>query len=129
MDEEGPVCEHFQRAAELMGKRWNPQIVLALLSGAARFTDLRAAVPGLSDHLLSERLKELEAAGIVTRTVTPTMPVKIAYGLTERGQDLDGVMQALAEWAERWATEAAAHGRSGRATQAPSNDGIAIVES
>ena len=103
---EGPVCEHFQRAAELMGKRWNPQIVRALLSGAARFTDLRVAVPGLSDHLLSERLKELEAAGIVTRTVTPTTPVKIAYGLTERGQDLDGVMRELAVWAERWATQA-----------------------
>jgi len=128
MDEEGPVCEHFQRAAELMGKRWNPQIVLALLSGAARFTDLRTAVPGLSDHLLSERLKELEAAGIVTRTVTPTMPVKIAYGLTERGQDLDGVMGALAAWAERWATETTAHAGPGRTAQVPSGDAMAVVE-
>lgn len=129
MDEEGPVCEHFQRAAELMGKRWNPQIVLALLSGAARFTDLRTAVPGLSDHLLSERLKELEAAGIVTRTVTPTMPVKIAYGLTERGQDLDGVMGALAAWAERWATETAAHARPGVQRRRRANDPMTVVES
>ena len=102
MTEEAPVCEHFQRAAELLGRRWNPQILRALLSGAHRFTDLRAAVPGLSDHLLSERLKEFETAGIVTRTVTPSTPVRIDYGLTDRGRDLERVIEELAVWAERW---------------------------
>jgi DNA-binding HxlR family transcriptional regulator len=101
---ETPVCEHFQRAAELLGRRWSPQILRALLSGVDRFTDLRGAVPGLSDNLLSERLKELEGAGIVTRTVTPTTPVRIAYRLTERGRELGPVIDALAAWAERWAT-------------------------
>ena len=103
MTEDLPVCEHFQRAAELLGRRWNPQILRALLSGARRFTDLREAVPGLSDHLLSERLKEFEAAGILTRTVTPTTPVRIDYELTERGHDLERVIEELAVWAERWA--------------------------
>jgi DNA-binding HxlR family transcriptional regulator len=103
MTEDAPVCEHFQRAAELLGRRWNPQILRALLSGAHRFTDLRGAVPGLSDHLLSERLKEFEAAGILTRTVTPTTPVRIDYELTERGLDLGRVIEELAVWAERWA--------------------------
>lgn len=100
---ESPMCQHFQRAAELIGRRWNPQVVRALQSGATRFTDLRKGIPNISDALLSERLKELEAHGIVTRTVTPDTPVRIDYGLTPRGQDLTKVMEELAQWAERWA--------------------------
>lgn len=100
--EDQPVCVHFQRAAELLGKRWNPQILRALLSGIERFTELREAVPGLSDHLLSERLKDFEAHGIVTREVTPTTPVRIGYELTERGRELEPVIEELASWAERW---------------------------
>lgn len=103
MTDDPPVCEHFQRAAALVGKRWNPQILRALLSGAARFSELRAAVPGLSDHLLSERLKEFEAAGVVSRHVEPSTPVRVSYVLTERGRDLDRVIEELATWAERWA--------------------------
>ena len=101
--EESPMCQHFQRAAELIGKRWNPQIVRALQSGETRFTDLRNGIPSISDAVLSDRLKELETLGIVTRTVTPDTPVRIDYGLTARGQDLTKVMVELAEWAERWA--------------------------
>jgi len=100
--EEAPVCQHFQRAADLLGKRWNVLIVRALQSGAVRFSDLKAGIPHISDALLSERLKELEAEGIVTRTVTPDTPVRITYGLTERGRDLSNVMEELAGWAERW---------------------------
>jgi DNA-binding HxlR family transcriptional regulator len=102
--DESPMCQHFQRAAELIGKRWNPQVVRALQSGATRFTDLRKGIPSISDAVLSERLKELEVQGIVTRTVTPDTPVRIDYGLTERGRDLTKVMDELAQWAERWAT-------------------------
>jgi DNA-binding HxlR family transcriptional regulator len=102
--DESPMCQHFQRAAELIGKRWNPQVVRALQSGATRFTDLRNGIPSISDAVLSERLKELEMQGIITRTVTPDTPVRIDYGLTERGQDLTKVMEELAQWAERWAT-------------------------
>ncbi len=102
MDDEMPICEHFQRAAELVGKRWTPQVIRALQTGAVRYTDLREAIPHISDTLLSERLKELEVAGIVTRTVTPDTPVRIDYGLTERGRDLTKVFSELAAWAERW---------------------------
>ena len=104
MTEEAPMCEHFQRAAELIGRRWNPQVVRALQSGVTRFTDIRGAIPLISDALLSERLKELEAAGIAIRTVTPDTPVRIDYTLTERGRDLTRVMDELGRWAERWAT-------------------------
>src|SRR5215212_3019378 len=103
MTEEAPICEHFQRAAELIGKRWNPQVVRALQTGATRFTDIRGTIPQISDALLSERLKELEAEGVVTRTVTPDTPVRIDYRLTDRGRDLTKVMDELGRWAERWA--------------------------
>jgi DNA-binding HxlR family transcriptional regulator len=106
--EDTPVCQHFQRAAELIGKRWNPQVVRVLLSGATRFTDLREAIPAISDNLLSERLKELEAAGIVVREVTPSTPVRIDYRLSERGRDLAGVIEELGAWAERWSLAAPA---------------------
>jgi DNA-binding HxlR family transcriptional regulator len=104
------VCESFQRAAQLVGQRWVPQIVWVLLGGARRYSVLRDAIPDISDTLLSERLRDLEAEGIVTRTVTPTTPVLIEYGLTERGRDLAGVIEGLSVWADRWATADASVG-------------------
>lgn len=104
MDQERWICESFQRAAELVGKRWVPQIVWVLLGGPRRYSEIRVAVPEISDTLLSERLRELEAGGIVTRAVTPSTPVLIEYALTDRGRDLAGVVDGLSSWAERWAT-------------------------
>jgi DNA-binding HxlR family transcriptional regulator len=102
-DEEPRICEHFQRAANLIARRWNPQILGAMLDDAVRFTDIRNSVPGLSDRILSGRLKDLELAGIITREVTPDTPVRIEYRLTTRGRDLAGVIDELGAWAERWA--------------------------
>src|SRR5215475_12609430 len=102
-EERGSVCEHFQRAAEILGRRWNPQVIRVLLFGPARFGEIRERVPGISDNLLSERLKQLEAEGIVTRTVHGGRPVLIEYGLTESGRGLGKAIDALAEWAERFA--------------------------
>ena len=65
--------------------------------------ELRTAVSGISDHLLSERLKALEAAGLVERSVTPDTPVRIEYTLSGKGADLSNALDELAEWAERWA--------------------------
>jgi len=101
------VCPLFHKAVELIGRRWTGAILSALLMGATRFTDIIHAVPGLSDRLLSERLKELEAEGIVQRIVHPETPVRIEYHLTEKGHDLYSVTSALTEWAERWMGEAA----------------------
>lgn len=103
MDAERAVCESFQRAAELVGKRWVPQIVWVLLDGPRRYSMLRDAIPEISDTLLSERLRDLEAAGIVTRAVTPSTPVLIEYALSDRGRDLATVVDGLSTWAERWA--------------------------
>ncbi len=99
----GPICQHFRQAAKVVGQRWNPQILAVLLAGPNRFGGIRAAVPGISDRLLSERLKSLEAEGILHREVTPETPVRIEYSLTEKGAGLADAIDALAEWAERWA--------------------------
>jgi DNA-binding HxlR family transcriptional regulator len=73
-----------------------------MLSGEARFSDIASVVPGLSDRLLSERLKELEAEEIVTRTVVASTPVRVDYALTEKGQALSEVIAAVSTWAEEW---------------------------
>jgi DNA-binding HxlR family transcriptional regulator len=104
MEPERAVCESFQRAAQLVGRRWVPQIVWVLLDGPRRYSWIRVAIPDISDTVLSERLRELETAGIVTRAVTPSTPVLIEYALSDRGYDLAGVINGLATWADRWAT-------------------------
>ena len=95
-------CPLYHHAVEVLGRRWTGAIVRALLSGTTRFGDMTATIPGLSDRMLSLRLKELEQEGIVTRTVTPSMPVRIDYHLTAKGQALGRVVQAIADWAEAW---------------------------
>ncbi len=95
-------CPRFHYAVELIGRRWTGAILRALLSGTTRFSDVSSSVPGLSDRLLSERLRELEAEGIVVRTVIPEMPVRIEYTLTEKGQSLLPVIEEVTAWAERW---------------------------
>ena len=95
-------CPVYHRAMELIGRRWTGAIVRAMLSGSQRFSDIAAAVPGLSARLLSERLKELESEGIVRRTVTPSTPVRVDYVLTEKGAALSDVIVAVSDWAEKW---------------------------
>lgn len=96
------ICPKFHCAIELVGRRWTGAILSAMLKGATRFTDIIHAVPGLSDRLLSERLKELEANGIVVREVHPETPVRIEYHLTPKGLDLNDVIGALTHWADAW---------------------------
>lgn len=99
------VCPRFHRAIELIGRRWTGAILQALMSGATRFSDIAAAVPGLSDRLLSERLKELEHEAIVTRTVHAETPVRIDYELTDKGRDLAAVLASISAWSARWTDE------------------------
>jgi DNA-binding HxlR family transcriptional regulator len=109
--EELAFCPYFHEAVELIGKRWTGVILRELMHGSVRFSDLRAAVPGLSDRLLSERLKELEAAGVVERCVYAETPVRIEYHLTPRGRDLESVVAAVSRWAQRWVAPAGAAAR------------------
>ncbi len=98
-------CPAYTHAIEIIGRRWTGAIVRCLLAGATRFSEILASVPGLSDRLLSERLKELENEGIVERRVTPSTPVRIEYSLTPKGQDLAAVVRSVATWAETWGPE------------------------
>jgi DNA-binding HxlR family transcriptional regulator len=95
-------CRHFQSAVELIGKRWSSAILLALARGATRFGEIRGLVPGLSDRMLAERMRELQGAQLVQREVVPTTPVQIRYQLTERGADLIRSLQPLVQWGHRW---------------------------
>ena len=99
---ESAFCPYFHRAVELIGTRWTGAIIRALLSDVTRFSDLTQAIPGLSDRMLSERLKELESEGIVERCVTPSTPVRIEYRLTEKGRALAAVVDAISAWAGEW---------------------------
>ncbi|WP_211281890.1 winged helix-turn-helix transcriptional regulator [Mycobacterium fragae] len=98
-------CPSYHHAAELVGRRWNGVIIRALLLGATRFNEIAEQIPQMSDKMLASRLRELEDEGIIQRTVEPTVPVRVAYTLTEKGQDLHRAVRALAEWADYWLPE------------------------
>lgn len=95
-------CPRYHHAVELIGRRWTGAILRAMLTDACRFTDLTNAIPGLSDRLLSERLKELEAEGIVKRDVISETPVRIEYHLTAKGRALESVVTEVSNWANGW---------------------------
>ena len=98
------VCPKYHHAVELIGRRWNGAIVRILLDGPARFAEIAAKVPDISDRMLAERLKELEAEEVVVRKVIPDTPVRVEYSLSERGRALEPAINALSEWAEEWLT-------------------------
>jgi len=95
-------CPEFHHAVELIGRRWTGVILRAMLNGATHFGEIAVAVPKLSDRMLAARLKELEAHGVISRTVVPETPVRVEYTLTEKGRGLEGVLKALGDWADRW---------------------------
>jgi DNA-binding HxlR family transcriptional regulator len=101
-DSSGEVCPHFHAAIELIGKRWTGAIVWALTERPMRFGELLKVVPGLSDRLLSQRLRELEEEGLVEREVKAGTPVRVTYSLTELGRELGPSIQELRIWAQRW---------------------------
>jgi len=96
------VCPHFHAAIELIGKRWTGAILCALTEGPLRFGELARAIPGLSDRLLSQRLRELEGKGLVQREVESGTPVRVSYSLTEKGVELEPAIRELKQWARRW---------------------------
>ena len=102
MDDIEQVCPKFHEAIELVGKRWTGAMISVLMDGPRRFCEVQEAVPGLHDRLLSERLKELEGEGIVEKRVYPETPVRIEYVLTDKGRELQGVVESVQRWADRW---------------------------
>jgi DNA-binding HxlR family transcriptional regulator len=95
-------CPLYHEAVELVGRRWTGAIIRVLMDGPMRFSEVAQAVPELSDRLLSERMKELEARGIVERTVHPGPPVRVEYALSRMGAELGPALFELQRWARRW---------------------------
>jgi DNA-binding HxlR family transcriptional regulator len=93
-------------AAEILCTRWTVVLLRELMAGSTRFNELRRGVPRMSPALLSQRLKELEAVGIITRQPSDTEPGVFEYHLTEAGRELEPVVEAFGVWGQRWvATE------------------------
>lgn len=92
------VCRTSQNAIEFVGRRWVAVVLIAGYLGARRFNEYRRASAGISDRVLSQRLRELEQRGLIERTVVPTMPVQIIYTPTPRAESLVHAFQPLVEW-------------------------------
>lgn len=96
------ACPEFHAAVELIGKRWTGAILWALIERPHYFAELKAGIEGVSDRLLSQRLRELESEGLVERSVHPGTPARVSYALTECGRDLEPAVTELRDWARRW---------------------------
>jgi DNA-binding HxlR family transcriptional regulator len=96
------VCPHFHAAVELVGRRWAGAILWCLCERPHYFAELAEAIPGVSDRLLSQRLRELEAEGLVERSVHAGAPARVSYALSEKGGELEPAIRELHRWAGRW---------------------------
>ncbi len=94
-----PVPLEIRETASLLERRWQLSILYAALSGAIRFSEFAEAVDGISPRMLAERLRDLEAAGLVQRTVLPTSPPTVEYRLTEQGRRLAPLIDAMRDYA------------------------------
>jgi DNA-binding HxlR family transcriptional regulator len=111
-----PACDAaLTRAFQFLGKRWNGVLLGTLMVGPMTFSQLRRALDGISDSVLSDRLGELTSAGLVLRTVDEGPPVGVSYALTRQGQALLPALRELTAWASTHLSEAACsragHGR------------------
>jgi DNA-binding HxlR family transcriptional regulator len=97
-----PVCSRFHKAVELIGGRWTGAIIQTLLQGKTRYALIKAAIPDITDRMLSERLRSLESEELLTRRVVPESPVRVEYELTEKGRSLETSLNEIGAWAERW---------------------------
>lgn len=87
-----------EAAIDVIGGKWKPMILWWLHQQTYRFAELRRLIPGVTEKMLTQQLRELEADGIVERTVYPTVPPKVEYSLTEYGRSLKNALEAICEW-------------------------------
>jgi DNA-binding HxlR family transcriptional regulator len=91
-------CRAFQMAIELLGRPWTALILNVLQSGSLRFSEISERAKGPGDKVLSARLKDLEARGLIVRSVEPGPPVRVGYELTDRGRAFGHVAEAIERW-------------------------------
>lgn len=97
----GQFCP-VSMAAEVLGGRWTIVLIRELVAGSTRFNDLRRGVPRMSPALLSQRLKDLEAAGVISREPSAREPGVFEYRLTPAGEELRPLVEAFGVWGQRW---------------------------
>jgi DNA-binding HxlR family transcriptional regulator len=107
-----PAADALARAFKFLGKRWNAVVLGHLSGGPAGFRELSRAIDGISDSVLSDRLTDLAAGGLITRTVNEGPPVAVSYELTERGRALMPALEQIALWASAHLPEDRAPGAS-----------------
>src|SRR5258706_7989033 len=98
------ACPAIREVLDRVGDKWSVQIVALLGEGSMRFSELRRAIEGISQRMLTLTLRGLERDGLVTRTVFPEIPPRVEYDLTRLGKTLLDPIQALAEWASQYRT-------------------------
>ncbi len=96
------LCSKYEKAFEILGKRWTGLIIKVMMVGPKRFSDVSFQIPNMSDRMLGERFKELEELGIIKRNVYPETPVRIEYELTEKGKALENALNEVQTWASKW---------------------------
>lgn len=96
-----PECT-VERALGVLDGKWTTLILRDLLGGTRRFGELRASLSGISPKTLTDRLRDLEHQGVLTRKVYPEIPPRVEYTLTDKGHALAPVVEALAQWGEQW---------------------------
>jgi DNA-binding HxlR family transcriptional regulator len=96
------VCVRFHTAIELIGTRWSGAVLRAVFTGQHRYAQIKAAIPGVSDTMLAQRLRALQEEKLIERRVLPTTPVQVEYHLTERGRELEPVLDAIITWSHKW---------------------------
>ncbi len=95
------VCTRYQAAVELIGRRWSGAVLFTLIDGPHYFREVLAAVPGISDRLLSQRLRELESEGLVERSVHDGPPARVSYRLSPAGEELVPALRGVHAWAQQ----------------------------
>jgi DNA-binding HxlR family transcriptional regulator len=98
-DPTNPVCRTISTLLSRIGDKWTVLVVQTLVDGPRRFNELRREIPSVSQRMLTLTLRNLERDGLVSRTVTPTIPPRVDYELTELGQSLQKPICGLATWA------------------------------
>lgn len=96
------LCPKMEHTLVLLGKKWTGLIVLALLGGPRKFSEMEQYITNISPRLLTERLKELMNENIIEKNVYAETPVRVEYKLTDKGLDLSSTYRKIAEWTEKW---------------------------
>ncbi|MBO1512508.1 winged helix-turn-helix transcriptional regulator [Metabacillus bambusae] len=95
------ICPRFERAMGILSQRWTGLVIYQLLNGPQRFSTIETSI-GITGRVLSDRLKDLENQGIVSREVYPETPVRIEYSLTEKGLSLEPLLRDIEKWSQTW---------------------------